>query len=61
MSADNYISIRKEGRVFVGYMQCASADKEQYERPMFKADTVERAVRLAQEEYTEYGYHFVDL
>lgn len=61
MSADNYITIRKEGRVFVGYMQDCASTEEQYEQPIFKADTVERAVRLAQEEYTEYGYRFVDL
>lgn len=61
MSADNYITIRKEGKVFVGYMQFCLGEEDQYERALFMADTIERAVRLVQEEDIEYGYHFVDL
>ena len=56
MSADNYITIRKEGKMWVGYDQSASAEEESYDYPVFKATSLKKAIILAQAEYTEYGY-----
>ena len=54
MSADNYITIRKEADgKFHGYMQFASDDEEQYERTFFEAGSIEEAIHKAQSEYTE--------
>ena len=61
MSADNYITIRKEGRKWVGYHQSASTDEEQYNRPMFIATSLKKAIIAAQEEWTEYGYRIIGL
>ena len=61
MSADNYISIRKENDKYVGYHQFASADEPQYDDPMFIAGSVEDAIIKAQAEYTEYGFFFEGL
>lgn len=61
MSADDYIAIRKEGEKYIGYHQSASADEEQYDYPMFKATSLKEAIILAQAEWTEYGYRFVNL
>lgn len=61
MSADNYILIRKEGNNYVGYHQSASADEVQYDRPMFITDNIVKAIKMAQAEYTEYGYCFIGL
>ena len=56
MSADNFIIIRQEGKKWVGYHQFASADDEQYDRPMFTETSLRKAIKRAQEEPTEYGY-----
>lgn len=61
MSADNYILIRKEGKKYIGYHQFASDDEEQYDSPMFKATSLKKAIQLAQQLYTEYGYRFSNL
>ena len=58
MSADNYLVIIKEldGK-FRAYMQFASDETEQFERVAFVANTLEEAIKLAQEEEVlEYGY-----
>lgn len=56
MSSDNFIVIRKEGRKWVGYHQFASADEQQYDRPLFQTTSLKKAIIRAQEEETEYGY-----
>jgi hypothetical protein len=72
MSADNYMSIRKEGDKWVGYHQSASADEEQYHRPCFSVDSLEEAIHMCQSGkwagdddwfggYLEYGYRVVGL
>ena len=57
MSADNYILVRKEHTQWIGYMQSASSPIF-HDRKVFCTDTLEDAIILAQEEYTEYGYKF---
>ena len=59
MSADNYVLVRKEKTHWVGYMQCASIEKANYDEQLFCTDMLEDAIILAQEQDTEYGYRFV--
>jgi len=63
MSADNYLLIRKEGDVFVGYHQFVSSDEPNYDHRWFTADSLVEAILTAQlaEMWTEYGYRFVGL
>ena len=58
MSADNYILIRKEDTQWVGYMQCASIEEDNYDNQLFRTEVLENAIIFAQEQDTEYGYRF---
>ena len=59
MSADNYITIVKEGDEYVGYHRFASDDDRG--TVYFRVGTIEEAIMAAQSEYTEYGYRFENL
>ena len=58
MSADDYIIIRQEGDLWVGYHQSASVDKERFDYPWFTESSLEDAIRTCQLErnWTEYGF-----
>lgn len=67
MSADNYMVIFKDpdGK-YRGYICSASIEYQNYEemregKPDFEVNTIEEAIQKAQEEYTEYGYEFINL
>jgi len=61
MSDDSYITIRKEGKEWVGYYQFGSGDREQYDHSTFRVASLKKAIIQAQEEDTEYGYRFIGL
>ncbi len=64
MSADNYLAIfhDPDGK-YRAYMGFASDDRPDEElrkgRMTFCAETLEKAIEFAQEEFLEHGYHFV--
>jgi len=60
MSADNYVLVRKEDKhqQWVGYMQSASIEEDNYDEQLFCTSFLEDAIILAQEQDTEYGYLF---
>jgi len=71
MSADNFIAIIKEDDgSFTAYDCCASKEVEGYYidnkryregTKLFKAKDVEEAIMKVQNEYSEYGYEFINL
>ena len=62
MSADNYISIKREGKEYVGYMCCASIEDDDYiGTECFRVKTIRQAIKAAQAIHTEYGYRFRDV
>jgi len=61
MSEDNYILIRKEKNMWIGYLEVASVEEPSYTVPVFKVKKVEDAILHAQNSDTEYGYKFEGL
>ena len=66
MSADNYFEIIRVEGEYRGYMQYVSDPMTLNElleecEPSFVAKTVEEAIEMAQAEYTEYGYRFINV
>ena len=63
MSTDNYYYIAKRGDEWRGTMCFASGDytdselEHKLEAPYFRAPSLVEAIRLAQDDYTEYGYY----
>ena len=55
MSADNYQLIAKEKDKYVLYEGCASND---FRSKVGAYNTIEEAIKVSQESYTEYGLSF---
>ena len=66
MSADNYFYIAKRRARWLGVELIASLDytdeelEQELYHPRFRTTSLVKAIKLAQEEYTEYGYTIED-
>lgn len=61
MSADNYILIRKDQNMWIGYLERASSEEPTYTQLVFKVKHIEDAILHAQNSETEYWYRFEGL
>ena len=58
MSSDNYLMIKKELGYWVGYIESAATYEPVYNTCVFKAPTLEDAIRNGQKIDVEYGMRF---
>jgi hypothetical protein len=56
MGADNYIVIRKIGRLYKGYTQFAGSGEEVFDEPTFVATSLISSIYEAQRRNLHYGY-----